>query len=292
MTTLENVYRILKEKEGDFISGESLASSLGISRAAVWKAVSSLQEKGYEIETRKHHGYRMTPCDDYNELALSRLSPVKVFFHDETASTNDEARRLVSSGEKPPFVVVAARQSGGKGRRGRSFSSPEEAEKAIFDISSEEKGIVYGANIIRPMKHRLSDPFILGRLRKAAAAARENAYAPYSSFKVGAAVLSALTGRIYSGCNMENSSYGATICAERNAITTAIAAEGVIGIDMLAVCSDDDPPAPPCALCLQVMAEFARPETEIILFSVNGDERHYTFSELLPNPFVFPTMRR
>ena len=172
------------------------------------------------------------------------------------------------------------------------FSSPEEAEKAIFDISSEEKGIVYGANIIRPMKHRLSDPFILGRLRKAAAAARENAYAPYSSFKVGAAVLSAETGRIYSGCNMENSSYGATICAERNAITTAIAAEGVIGIDMLAVCSDDDPPAPPCALCLQVMAEFARPETEIILFSVNGDERHYTFSELLPNPFVFPTMRR
>lgn len=125
MTTLENVYRILKEKEGDFVSGESLASSLGISRAAVWKAVSSLQEKGYEIETRKHHGYRMTPCDDYNELSLSRLSPVKVFFHDEIASTNDEARRLVSSGEKPPFVVVAARQSGGKGRRGRSFSSPE-----------------------------------------------------------------------------------------------------------------------------------------------------------------------
>ena len=83
MTTLENVYRILKEKEGDFVSGESLASSLGISRAAVWKAVSSLQEKGYEIETRKHHGYRMTPCDDYNERALSRLSPVKVLFYDE-----------------------------------------------------------------------------------------------------------------------------------------------------------------------------------------------------------------
>lgn len=125
MTTLENVYRMLKEGEGNFISGESLASSLGISRAAVWKAVSALQEKGYEIETKKHHGYRMTPCDDYNELSLSRLSPLKVFFYDEISSTNDEARRLVNSGEKPPFAVVAARQSGGKGRRGRSFSSPE-----------------------------------------------------------------------------------------------------------------------------------------------------------------------
>ena len=125
MTTLENVYRMLKEGEGNFISGESLASSLGVSRAAVWKAVSALQEKGYEIETKKHHGYRMTPCDDYNELSLSRLSPVKVFFYDEISSTNDEARRLVNSGEKPPFAVVAARQSGGKGRRGRSFSSPE-----------------------------------------------------------------------------------------------------------------------------------------------------------------------
>lgn len=125
MTTLENVYRMLKEGEGNFISGESLASSLGISRAAVWKAVSALQEKGYEIETKKHHGYRMTPCDDYNELSLSRLSPLKVFFYDEISSTNDEARRLVNSGEKPPFAVAAARQSGGKGRRGRSFSSPE-----------------------------------------------------------------------------------------------------------------------------------------------------------------------
>lgn len=125
MTTLENVYRMLKEGEGNFISGESLASSLGVSRAAVWKAVSALQEKGYEIETKKHHGYRMTPCDDYNELSLSRLSPIKVFFYDEISSTNDEARRLVNSGEKPPFAVVAARQSGGKGRRGRSFSSPE-----------------------------------------------------------------------------------------------------------------------------------------------------------------------
>ena len=172
------------------------------------------------------------------------------------------------------------------------FSGAEEAEGAIFALSSEEKGEVYGANIIRPGRRRLSDAFTLERVKKAAAAARENAYAPYSGFKVGAAVLSASSGRIYAGCNVENSSYGATICAERNAITTAITAEGVIGIDILAVCSDDDPPAPPCAVCLQVIAEYARPDTHIVLFSVNGQERHYAFSELLPNPFVFPTMRR
>ena len=172
------------------------------------------------------------------------------------------------------------------------FSSADEAESAIFSLSSEEKGEVYGANIIRPGRRRLSDAFTLERVKKAAAAARENAYAPYSGFKVGAAVLSASSGRIYAGCNVENSSYGATICAERNAITTAITAEGVIGIDILVVCSDDDPPAPPCAVCLQVIAEYARPDTHIVLFSVNGQERHYAFSELLPNPFVFPTMRR
>ena len=169
------------------------------------------------------------------------------------------------------------------------FSSPEEAEKAIFDISSEEKGIVYGANIIRPMKHRLSDPFILGRLRKAAAAARENAYAPYSSFKVGAAVLSAETGRIYSGCNMENSSYGATICAERNAVTTAIAEEGRTSIDLIVVFTESDPPSPPCAVCLQVLAEFAHPDTAVILASERR-RVEMKFRELLPKPFALNTI--
>lgn len=173
-----------------------------------------------------------------------------------------------------------------------AFSSPEEAADALDSISYEEKGVAYGANIIRPGKRRMSDSFTIERMKKAAAKARDNAYAPYSLFKVGAAVLSAATGRIYSGCNMENSSYGATICAERNAITTAVAAEGTVGIDMIAVCSDDDPPSPPCALCLQVLAEFSRPDTIVVLFSVSGKELRYKFSELLPNPFVFPTMRR
>ena len=79
---------------------------------------------------------------------------------------------------------------------------------------------------------------------KAALSARMNAYTPYSEYKVGAAVLSASSGRIYKGCNIENSSYGATICAERNAVTTALAAEGALGIDLLVVASEDYPPAP------------------------------------------------
>ena len=124
-----------------------------------------------------------------------------------------------------------------------------------------------------------------------AKAATDGSYAPYSGFRVGAAVVSAATGRIYAGCNVENSSYGAAICAERNAITTAVANEGVFGLDLLVVFSEDDPPAPPCALCLQVAAEFARPESAVLLVSADGKTRRHTFSELLPMPFIFPTMR-
>ena len=127
---------------------------------------------------------------------------------------------------------------------------------------------------------------------KLALRARENAYTPYSKFKVGACVKSAATGRLYAGCNVENSSFGATICAERNAITTAIAAEGIIGIETLVVVSDDEPPAPPCALCLQVLAEFTSPDSLVILSSLEGKMCRYKFSELLPNPFIFPSERK
>ncbi|MDD3903209.1 MAG: cytidine deaminase, partial [Sphaerochaeta sp.] len=106
------------------------------------------------------------------------------------------------------------------------------------------------------------------------------------------------TNRIYSGCNVENSSYGATICAERNAVLNAVANEGALGIDTLVVVSEDSPPAPPCAMCLQVLAEFCRADTEIHLVDVdfvekNGKGAHlvYSFSDLLPFPFIFPSMR-
>lgn len=173
-----------------------------------------------------------------------------------------------------------------------AFSTMEEFWNIYKDYSGiSSDAVLYGAGYITPLKRKLPDVYVEKNAIEAAWKAWDNAYSPYSKFKVGAAVVSAATGRIYSGCNVENSSYGATICAERNAITTAIAAEGKLGIDMLVVVSDDDPPAPPCAVCLQVIAEFAKPDSEVILVSLAGKKYKYKFSELLPKPFVFPTMR-
>ena len=161
---------------------------------------------------------------------------------------------------------------------------------AITAISPD--AVVYGANYIIPEKHDMSYEVLKKAAISDAWDAWENAYTPYSHFKVGAALVSAATGRIYSGCNVENSSYGGTICAERNAIFSAVAKEGAIGIDLLVVVSDDDPPAPPCALCRQVISEFARPETKIVLVSKKGTELEYTFSEIMPFPFIMPAMRK
>ena len=171
------------------------------------------------------------------------------------------------------------------------FSSAHELEMRLKDYGRiSENAVLYGANYIAPLSRRMPYSFTLEHAIESAERARRNAYAPYSGYKVGAAVLSSASGRIYSGCNVENSSFGATICAERNAVLSAIAAEGAIGIDLLVVASDDDPPAPPCAACLQVIAEFAKPDTRIVL--VSGKERkEMLFSELLPHPFLLHNER-
>lgn len=165
-------------------------------------------------------------------------------------------------------------------------------ESTIRNLESERDGRkVYGANLIAPQKRTLPD-ITVDQMIKAAAKTRLNAYAPYSNFKVGACVKSAATGKIYTGCNVENSSFGATICAERNAVLHAIAEEGTVGIETLVVVSDDDPPAPPCAVCLQVLAEFTSPDSLVILSDLKGRTRQYRFTELLPNPFIFPSQRK
>ena len=121
-------------------------------------------------------------------------------------------------------------------------------------------------------------------LRDAARAAAARAYCPYSNFHVGAAVLA--DGVIYAGCNVENASYGLTICAERAAIFTAIAA-GARRIEALALaCVDaaDDAPAAlrmPCGACRQVLAEFASPATPVWVEGVGG----LTLADLLPHAF-------
>lgn len=129
------------------------------------------------------------------------------------------------------------------------------------------------------------------KAREIASQTRLNAYSPYSQFAIGAVVVGASSGMIYRGCNVENSSYGATICAERGAIMEAVAHEGDFRIDMVVVVSDDNPPAPPCAVCLQVMAEFATEQTMVHLYDIQGNCESYRFGELLPHPFIFPTQR-
>ncbi len=166
-------------------------------------------------------------------------------------------------------------------------------------IRVDDGKTLYGANRILPASGVMQTKGqLLDLAIKEAYAKRKHAYAPYSNYKVGAALLSAATSRVYSGCNVENSSYGASICAERNAVLNAIATEGSLGVELLVVVSEDSPPAPPCAQCLQVLAEFSSPDTEVHLLDTlaaqeKGQGTHlvYTFAQLLPHPFIFPSMR-
>lgn len=118
-----------------------------------------------------------------------------------------------------------------------------------------------------------------------AVATRENAYTPYSKFQVGAAVHVTDTGETISACNVENVSYGATVCAERNAIFAVVARHGQVNIDHLVLVTDDDPPAVPCALCLQVLQEFCSQDLPIHLATLDGIQKTVTLGELLPHPF-------
>jgi cytidine deaminase len=120
-------------------------------------------------------------------------------------------------------------------------------------------------------------------LLQAARAAREKAYAPYSNFRVGAAVLGK-NGRIYSGCNVENASFGLTCCAERNAIF-AMVADGETELRELLVIGDSVQLLPPCGACRQVMAEFAAPQAVVFMCDRDGTARAATVGELLP--FIF-----
>jgi len=121
--------------------------------------------------------------------------------------------------------------------------------------------------------------------REKAFEARSHAYTPYSSYPVGAAIVSGRSGKMYSGCNVENASYGATICAERGAVMKAVSEEGELDIDMLVVVTKDNPPSPPCAVCLQVLSEFSGPEVPVYLCDEQDHITRYQFRDLLPVPF-------
>jgi cytidine deaminase len=107
------------------------------------------------------------------------------------------------------------------------------------------------------------------------------AYAPYSRFHVGA-VLVGKDGRIFAGCNVENISFGLTICAERNAVFAAVAA-GCRELERIVVVADTAVPASPCGACRQVLAEF-NPDLEVVLANFRGLSETFPLSELLPRP--------
>ena len=117
----------------------------------------------------------------------------------------------------------------------------------------------------------------------AAKNARGKAYAPYSKFKVGAAVKSS-TGVVYEGANVENVSFSLTCCAERVAIFAAVTA-GESSIDSMLVIGDTDEPISPCGACRQVISEFFTEETAIYLANIKGDVIKTTISQLLPDGF-------
>lgn len=121
-----------------------------------------------------------------------------------------------------------------------------------------------------------------GKLIEAARIARENAYAPFSNFKVGAA-LEASSGRVFTGCNVENASYGLTICAERVAIFKAIS-EGERNFRSIAVVADTETLTPPCGACRQIIWEFCG-DVEVILANLQGKRETHRAAQLLPKPF-------
>jgi cytidine deaminase len=118
-------------------------------------------------------------------------------------------------------------------------------------------------------------------LVEAARAVQQQAYAPYSRFRVGCAV-EAEDGRVFVGCNVENASYGLTICAERAAVCAAVAA-GARRLRRAVVVTDADPPAAPCGACRQVLSEFGR-ELSVTGVGPDGSLR-WTMAELLPSAF-------
>lgn len=116
-------------------------------------------------------------------------------------------------------------------------------------------------------------------LIEVAIGARARAYAPYSRFAVGAA-LRATDGRIFTGCNVENISFGLTLCAERTALVSAVAA-GVVHFDAIAIVADTKVPLSPCGACRQALAEFA-PNMTVVSANLHNDQEIFLLADLLP----------
>lgn len=126
------------------------------------------------------------------------------------------------------------------------------------------------------------------KMKDTAFAAMENAYAPYSRFRVGAAVRTT-TGEVIAGCNVENAAYGEALCAERVAIAAAVA-RGMKEFEEIVIASESENPAAPCGSCRQIMSEFA-PNLQITSYSKNGKQLTWRLGDLLPDAFTANHLR-
>lgn len=129
-----------------------------------------------------------------------------------------------------------------------------------------------------------SEPVADPALESAARDAQRRAYAPYSKFRVGAAVR--MAGEIFEGANVENASYGLAMCAERTAVFAAVLS-GAHRLEAVAVCTDASPPSSPCGACRQVLLEFAPDPAAVTVTAINpgGERRSWTLAELIPDGF-------
>lgn len=116
--------------------------------------------------------------------------------------------------------------------------------------------------------------------------ARKNSYSPYSHFAVGAALKIKDQDILVPGCNVENASYGGTVCAERSAVLSAVSQFGRVPFEYIVVVTDTKPASLPCPFCLGVLTEFCKPDFPIHLANLDGIERTVTLKDLLPHPFV------
>jgi cytidine deaminase len=242
------------------------------------------------------------PAPEIYLLAGSRVStPMKncLVVEDSTNgvssgfSSGASVLGITSSFKKSELVELGAFNALANFTEITNFTTKEEFNNILDNLKKENELVKYGAIKCREAySSKVTKEQLIENSKEVAYKTRLNAYAAYSNYQVGAAIVSASSNKIYGGCNVENSSYGAAICAERNAILKMISEEGPTGIKLVSIVSKDTPPAPPCALCLQVLAEFCRADTEFHLYNTdyiegeNGIHQVYKFEELLPHPFV------
>ncbi|MFT5732917.1 MAG: cytidine deaminase [Planctomycetota bacterium] len=125
------------------------------------------------------------------------------------------------------------------------------------------------------------------KAREAAESVMHRAHAPYSKFRVGAAI-ALQDGTVFAGCNVESASYGLTLCAERSALSAVIAARGTLGpeeVTSVVIATEADAPTPPCGACRQWLAEFA-PSASVLAVTAGGLEGRWSVAELLPEAFT------